>query len=281
MTIFEFSNFREFIKFRVSQQLYNSKGRKKSNLVGVSKALGYNSPSLLSMVMNGKRLPSDGLCEAMARKWNLSLKEREYLRLLVQLDRKRGQGEDTAETVEMLRRVGGKRSAYVFNENEFSMIREWYYLVIKQMVETPSFNEDPAWISKVLRRKVTPAQCKNALEKMLEMNILERDAVTGRLKCVAGNTETSHEIPSSAIRIHHREMLNRAIEALEDRPVDERLFNSLTFTLDAKRLPEIRGHLLEFMRWLDAEFSSPSAESVFQVGLQLFEHTQTTKPIKN
>lgn len=275
MTVFDFSDFREFIRFRLSQQLFTGTGRKKSNLSKVAKDLGYTSPALLCMVLKGKRLPSDEFCEALSGKWDLSVKEREYFRLLVLLERRKRQGGDTAEICDRLRRVAGKRATYVFKELELSRIREWHYLAIKHLVELPKFREDPTWISKALRRKVTPAQADQALKELEAAGILVRDPNSGRLRPAVLHSESSHDIPSAAIRLHQKGMIHRALEALEERPVEERMFSTVTLSLKSSRLPELRKRLVEFVRGFDAEFATGEADSpdtVCQMNLQFFEH---------
>ena len=274
MNIFEFTDFREYMKFQFARRPYaQAGGVKKKSLVKLAKSLGYSSPSLISMVMNGKRAPSEDLCESLLDSWGLSLKEREYFRLLVSLDRKRRAGDDPAEIIERIRRLVGNRAVYVFPEQEFSLIREWHFLVIKLLVESPGFREDPDWISKMLRKRITPAQAAHALERLEEMGAIQRDPETQKLRPVSADTETTHDIPSSAIRIHQKGMINRALEAIDDRPVEERQFNTLTFHVDPVRLPEAKKHILEFMRWVHSEFANPGGDSIFQLNLQFFEHT--------
>jgi uncharacterized protein (TIGR02147 family) len=219
------------------------------------------------------RLPSVDLCESLLDSWKLSLKEREYFRLLVSLDRKRRSGDDPTEILERIRRLVGNRAVYVFPEQEFSLIREWHFLVIKLLIESPSFREDPDWISKILRKRITAAQAAHALERLEEMGAIQRDPKTQKLMPVSADTETTHDIPSSAIRIHQKGMINRALEALDDRPVEERQFNTLTFHVDPKRLSEAKKHILEFVRWIHTEFANPGGNSIFQLNIQFFEHT--------
>lgn len=278
MTVFEFTDFRAFIKYRFSLQLYNSIGRKKSNLSRITKNLGYSSPSLLSMVLNGKRLPSDELCEVLIRNWNLTLKEGEYFRLLVELERKRNQGQDTTETVQRISRVTPNRSIKIFKDSEFSAIREWYFHVIQLLVESPGFREDPHWISKTLRRKITPRQAELAIEKLEQLGLLERDPISKQLKVGSSFSETTHNIPSSAIRLHHKEMISRALEALEESPVAERTFNSLAFHVEPERLPAIRQRILDFTREINSEFAGKQTNSIYQLNIQFFEHTANLKP---
>jgi uncharacterized protein (TIGR02147 family) len=273
LTIFEFTDFKEFFRFRLQQRIVNKNSRKKSTITKIAKELGYASPSLLSMILNGKRLPSDEFCESISRNWKLSLRESEYLRLLVDLERRKCNGDDNAETVERLRRLMGTRSVQKFNENDFSLLREWHFFVIRQLAGSKSFQDDAVWISKALRRKISPSQARHALERLESQGFLRRSSETGRLEAVSNPLETTHEVPNASIRIHHRSMMERAMEALEDRPVEERVFSSLTLNIDPKRLPELKGRMLEFLREIDSEFSSIDSAAVGQLNLQFFEHT--------
>lgn len=276
MTLFEFSDYREFIKYRVSRLVYNSAGRKKSNLAKICADLGYSSRSLLSMVMNGERLPSDEFCEALIHHWKIPKKESEYLRLQVQLDRKKRAGEDTRKIDEAILALLTKRNIYTFRERDFSMLREWHHLVIKEMVGSPGFREDPKWIADALGKKITEFQAAHSLKKMQEIGILDRDA-SGKLRVKSDLTETSHDIPSRDIRSHQKEMIQRALEAMEERPMQERFFNTLTLKVDPARLAELREMLLECVRKLNSDFSSSNTNSVHQINIQFFEHTNSSK----
>ena len=276
MTIFDFSDFREFIKFRVTSQLYNSAGRKKTNLTQLAEKLGYASPSLLSMIIRGRRIPSPELTESLLKSWNLPLKEGEYFRLMIQVERNKKKGSDSTELLTRMARLAGKEATAV-QLLDFSVIRDWYYVVIRQMVEMPSFNEDPTWISKTLGRKITPSQAQQALEKLERLQLIERNPETQRLQPTARIAESTHDIPSSAIRAHQSAMIQRALEALEEKPIEERLFNTLTLNIDRARLPQFRQMLLDFMRSMNTEFSATNSDSVCQLNLQFFEHTQAPK----
>jgi uncharacterized protein (TIGR02147 family) len=273
VTIFDFSDYKEFLKYRINQKLLNKFGKKTTNISGIANDLGYSTPSLLSMVVNGKRAPSKKFCDTLANSWKFTLKESEYFRLLIELDRCKLKGEDAKETIDRIKRLTRNKTIHSFTDQDFSIIREWHYLVIRQLVSSKSFREDPHWISKSLNKKITPSQAQYALTRLEEMKIISRSVETGKLYVANHSTQTTHEIPSASIRLHHSEMLKRASEALEERLVVERFFNSLTINFDLKRLPEIKKRLGEFVRCIDEEFSSNDANSIYQLNLQFFEHT--------
>jgi uncharacterized protein (TIGR02147 family) len=282
VTIFDFGDYRDYLKHRIAVPMGEAatrKGRKtaKPSLTRVAQRLGYPSSSLLSMILSGKRLPSDEFCESIANHWKLSAKESEYLRLLVQLERKRRNGQDLSQTYKNIARLARGRSAYVLNESEFASMYQWYYLVIKEMVTMPGFVEDAEVISKKLRRKATASQIRDALDVLLKLGVLERDPETGKLRHANNLSETKNDVPSSAIRMHHRQMMHRALEALDEQSLEARTFSSVTLSVDQARLPELRAQIWDFIRHINAEFSSSNSTSVYQLNAQFFEHTFDAK----
>ena len=278
MKVFEFADYEEFIRFGVSERLYGHEGRKKSNLMRVSKDLGYASASLLSMVMSGKRIPSEEMCESLIRNWKLSLKEAEFFTTQVFIERKTRNGEDASNLRDRAQSLKGHKTNHVFSKAVLNRIKEWHYIVIQQIVELPKFKEDPVWISLATRGKISSLQAMDAIRDLEKIGILDRDS-SGRLRNSATFSESSLDVPSSAIRAHQKGMIKQALDALDDQPVHARFFNTLTITFDSKQLPEVRKQLLEMMRNINSEFSSTQPDSVYQLCLQFFEHTNTAKNV--
>jgi uncharacterized protein (TIGR02147 family) len=274
MSIFEFSKFQELFqhKLRASSP---GLGGAKLGLDRIAKRLGYRSPSLISMVGNGKRLPSNELLHALADEWKLTAREREYVYLLVQLERLSLKKKDTTAIARKISGLASNHNVRHFQKHEFSEISEWQFMVVKQLVSVPGFQEDPVWISQSLRKKVSAKKAADALRILEEKGLLARDPETKKLYAVHDLTETTHDIPSTAIRAHHRGMLERAAEALEEQAVDRRHFNSLSFKVNPKDLPAIKAKITEFTKNLYDQYHNNESHSVYQLNSQLFEHTKT------
>ncbi len=56
--------------------------------------------------------------------------------------------------------------------------------------------------------------------------------------------------------------------------MEQRQFNSLTLRVDPQKLPEMKAAILRFAKEFHSEFESDSADSIYQLSLQFFEHTQ-------
>jgi hypothetical protein len=64
--------------------------------------------------------------------------------------------------------------------------------------------------------------------------------------------------------------LNKAIEALETHPVDERDITGIGFAVDPKHLPAIRKEISDFQDRLIAQYSKGKRTEVYQLEMALF-----------
>lgn len=274
ISIFDFENYRDYLsKVILPQGSYNQQG---SNLSRWSEKLGHKSPSLLSMVLNGQRLPSKGLLDSLVKELKLTKKESDYLKLKVQLERAQKKGSvglEMRDELNKLRESVSKVRGKDIDLSHFETIAQWYCTAIKQLISTPEFIEDENWISKRLRNKVRPHQVKKAIEYLLQVKAVQRNE-EGRLFVTHG-IRTTNNIPSEAIIQHHLGMVDQAREALTDLPIDRRQFNSLTFRMSEKRMSEFKKEMMSFVEEMNTKYSSDESHHVYQLNLNLFELTDS------
>jgi uncharacterized protein (TIGR02147 family) len=274
-TVFDFADFREYLRYRIDREIRSPNGHKRLNLQRLSLLLGYKSPSLLSMVIQGSRLPSDDLLEALSIRFQLKDCERDHLMTLVKLARCTAKGKDVAHLLKRLEVTSqGTVKSHKLSLQQFEVIRDWYCFVIKEMVSAKDFQEDPVWISRKLRRKVTPAQVQHALTNLLSVGLLHINSETQKLEIAEGFTETTHDVSSAAIRAHHLGMMKQAMDALEEQPVEARHFNSLSLKFDPERTQEAKKFILEFVKTFNGQFGAENTSDVYQLNVQFFSHTR-------
>lgn len=271
ITVLQFDNFCDYISYVVSPAShYRDRPRTLYEWAG---RMGYKSPSILSMVMKGQRLPSQDLLVAIAFDLNLSDEESRYLQLLVQLEKEIKKNKDISKTLSYLKKLRGHRNYGTINTNEFAYISNWYYFAVKNLVATKNFKEDYCWISKQFNSKITPAQARQAIVRMLEIGVLTR-CENGHLKLPLDGLNTGNDIPSQAFRSHQKEMMERAKEALEEVEMGLRQISSLTLAMNKSKLPSAKKKILEFFEEFSDEFGLKNdADEVFQLNVQFFPHT--------
>jgi len=277
ISIFDFENYRDYLsKVILPQGSYNQQG---PNLSRWSQKLGHKSPSLLSMVLNGQRLPSKGLLESLIKELKLSKKEADYLKLKVHLERaqKKGSvGTEMRQELNQLRESVSKIRTKNIDLSQFESIAQWYCIAIKQLIATPDFIEDEGWIAKRLRHKVRPHQVKKAIEYLLKVKAIHRDQ-KGRLQVTHG-LRTSNEIPSEAIVQHHLGMIDQAREALVELPLHKRQYSALTMRMDMDRVEDIKKDIMNFIHEMNSKYTSDESACVYQFNLNFFELTDSDAP---
>lgn len=277
MKSYRFDHFKDFYALQISQAKQKSQNKKSDTLQLLAKKLGYNSPSLFSMIAKGKRLPSAALLEALLEKWEIPHNEREGIRVQVEIERRLKNSKEVLPLLDRLKKLQGSTHYRHLDFNQFEVIRHWYVYVLKEMITAKSFIEDAVIISRRLRNKVTPAQVRKGLDALLTVGLIRRNKDTHKLESTVKDTETSNGIPSEAIQQHHRSMLERAIEAIVEQKVNERHLNSVTLRFDPKNLDIMRDKIFAFVKQINEEMQSEESDRVYQLNVQFFEHTRAEK----
>ncbi len=277
MSEYSFENFKDFFEFNLKKFNRDSEGAKIFTLSDLSKKLGYNSPSLLSMIAHGKRLPSSEILEMLFDEWKVESNQREIIRLRLDIEKKIKKNKPTRNLIERLCKLDKKSKFKIIDLDTFNSIREWHNLVLQMMVSTPGFKEDYILIANQLRKKVTPAQVRKGFETLIKVGLLKRNYQTGELesKTADSSIETTHDIPSEAIREHHKGMINRALEAVDEQTVDERHLNSLTIKFDKSKKTEAKNAILNFVKEFNDKFYDADSKDIHQLNVQFFEHTNS------
>ncbi len=270
LSIFRFQSYRDYLN--VVAERYRGRKDRPFTLNMWAKRLGYRSPRAIAMVLKGQRLPSQDMIEAFSRDLKLSILEKRYFELLVRMERSKERGQALEAVVAELKQTAPQDAAATIGLDQFTYISAWYCLAIKQLVGTTSFREDLAWIRKRLRNKLTEAEVRDAIATMIKIGVLARGA-DGKLAVVGGPLVTASDLPSHALRSHHREMMERAREALVEQKVDQREFTGLTLKVDRRRIAEAKEEIRKFRDRFNERFGDGHADAVYQLNVQFFEHT--------
>ncbi|MGE3260163.1 MAG: DUF4423 domain-containing protein [Bacteriovoracia bacterium] len=205
------------------------------------------SPASLSLTIAGKRQLSRKNLELVAAKLGLSPMEVEKLRW------------------DSPRVSDDQARPRLLREDEFRLIADWYYFAILNLAKI-SNKAEPAWISKRLGIPVIVAA--TALERLVRMELLE--VSRGRLRRTSKPLSTTNDIPSNAIRNHHRQNLKRAELALENVAVERREFFTKTAAVNTKNLPKAKAAIRRFQDELIGLLENGDADEVYTLGIQLF-----------
>lgn len=236
---------------------------------------GYQSRSAFSNVTSGRSLPSVRLINVLVDQLGLSDDERIYLHELLNIEKLEHKGHNARQQRIHLTRMNPiYHDQMPLDEAAFRLVADWYCLPIKELVGMPGFKKNLEWIEQRLRHKVKPNEIMKALEALKRLGLI-KVTTNGNLVRTVDAITSSIDIPSPAIRHHHRQMMARASESLDELPVDQREVSSITILMEMERMDEAKKELARFRERFRKKYSSPAGTGVAQLNMQLFEHTDT------
>ncbi len=156
-------------------------------------------------------------------------------------------------------------SPRALDDERFALIADWHHYGILSLLETAGWRDSYKWIAARLSISETKAQ-----EAMLRLHRLGLVARRRGRWVATGAWTSSHDIPSAALRKHHRQLLLQAVESLDTATVDERDVTSMTLAIDPARLAEAKRRIKAFRRELAAFLEGGEATAVYQFCIQLF-----------
>jgi uncharacterized protein (TIGR02147 family) len=260
-------DFRLYLQSELSRRLNETPGY---SLRSFAKLLEVD-PSALAKLLKGHRPLGKRLITRFAVRLNLA-------------------PDEVNEFISYQEQMNSRSSAHTSNSNyqqitldTFRLIADWYHYAILELIRVDSFRPDPKWISRSLHIPLTEVNF--AIERMVRVGMLDINENTGEW---TDNSEISTNITKpyfdGAQKRHQKQILEKAIFALENTPVAYRDQTSMTMAIDTERLPEAKERIKHFRREL-ANFLSrgETRDQVYHLSLSLYtiSSIENEKEFKN
>ena len=113
-------------------------------------------------------------------------------------------------------------------------------------------------------------QISDAISRLLKLGLLGIDK-EGRYFDVDENVNTASEIPNISIRKFHKQVISKALVALETQDLEQRDFSSNLFAIDLNDLDEMKKNIKCFRRNLTSKASkSEKKNALYALNIQFF-----------
>lgn len=150
----------------------------------------------------------------------------------------------------------------------FAQIQAWFHFAILELSKLKEFRSSSPWIAR--RLGIHPAECRQAIERLLAAGLLRRQG--GRLRAEARNHHVASPVPSAAIRNFHRQLVGKALDAIDLQSVDQRYLTTSIVAVQRARLPELCRRLEALKREFCTEAEKGAVkDAVYGVSMQFFE----------
>ncbi|MDH5672321.1 MAG: TIGR02147 family protein [Myxococcales bacterium] len=240
-----------------------------------SRRAGLRSPNYLKLVIDGERNLTAAMAERFAGACGLDAEGLRYFADLVAFNQ--------ARTVEARNRAYARlqRQRRYQEGHRLSLAQDvyhsrWYLPAIRELVLSRQFRDDPDWIAAHLTPPIRPREAATAVQTLLELGLLERDA-EGRLRQREATVTTGPEVRSLHLANFHRNMIDQAKSSLDRIPAKRRDISSLTLCLSEEGLERAKRAIQRFRKeLLELAELERAPGDVVQINFQLFPLTTVT-----
>jgi transcriptional regulator with XRE-family HTH domain len=217
------------------------------SLRSFARTLGLDA-STVSQFLSGKRAPSKKSALAICEKLEATPKD---LRVLGMLG---GAGREPDDF-------------HSLAEDTFAVLADWYHFALLELTFTAGCQSDAAWMARELGLPVQEA--KTALERLTRLGLLEKK--NGKFRKTRESITNHTGIQTSAARKKlQKQILSKALEAIDEVPQEEKDITSMTMAIDPKNLDRAREMIKKFRRDLCALLEDGQPARVFNLAIQLY-----------
>lgn len=269
--LFDYFDYREYLQ---DYYLFHKRRNSAYSYRLFARKAKLGSPNYLKLVVDGKRRITDRTLYQFARGLGLSRDEEKYFRELVMYQEVSDPDSKELHLRSLLKYQEKQRTPTPLKADKIKFMLDWHHAVIRELVSSKEFKEDPAWIARRLGNKITEAQAKESVDLLVRLQILQRNT-EGKLEQREPLLTSSDEIPSHVIRSLHRTYLRKAINSIFAVQIERRELSGLVLSIPNTRLKEIKEEIKEFRKKLNRKYGvDREGDDVYFVGLYLFPVTQ-------
>jgi uncharacterized protein (TIGR02147 family) len=231
------------------------------------------SPSRLCQVLKGKQGLSKAAAVSICHKLGFTPEETHHFTCLVDASDARSKKDRARAEAALAELVQSQVQFKTLPEDAFQVISEWHYYALKELLRTNNFKYDTDWIAK--RLGISRYEVEVAIEKLQKLGFVR--VLGDRMESTETATTTTHNVPSRALRLFHKSILNKAIDAIDFQAVNERDITSLTIPVAKRDLPIYQEEIKKFRRQFCslAEARPPGEkDEVYNLSVQFFRLTE-------
>ncbi len=263
--IFTYYDYREYLRDLVA--FHRRRSPVFSHRYIVQKA-GFKSPTALKHVIDGKRNLSLEAANRFAAALKIEGISRHYFLTLVLFNQSVSLAEQEKYLKELMELKRAENPS-LLAEERFEVLAKWYHLAIREIVELPDFRNSATWISKALCPEISSFEASQSLQLLKKLGLI--DMKEGKLHSADHIIATNNQVHSVKAAEFHRQMIQRASEAITRFPSDEREISGTLLRISRRDVLHIKTLLREFRKkLLSIASNSATADQVYQLNFQFF-----------
>lgn len=231
---------------------------------------GLSNPSLLLLVMQGKRNLTDRTMDGVVSALNLDDDDAMFFRLIVEFEAAASDEKRNSiwAAIAATRRF---RDARPLEMGAFELLSTWWVAATHELARLPEFEASASWVAAHLVPQIDESDAQHALDLLFELGLLVRHA-DSRVEPTNVSLTTPHEAGQLAVHNYHQGMIALGAQSMERTASDARHLGAVTAAIPRSLVPELKQELARFQEHILnlCDASEAPAEEVYQFNMQLF-----------
>ncbi len=270
-TVFEYSNYRDFIK---DYCIYKKAISKHFSNRSFAIQAGFNSSGFLTEVIKGKRNLSDNYIGKFITGMKLTGNEAEYFKLLVKLN----QTDLTAERQIFYKQMVQFMPINIrhLKEDHQEYFKRWHHSAIREFLAIRKITDNYQDIVKSFITPFSIDEVKESIELLHRLGLIKR-LDENRRWVVTNNSLWSDEndVTPELINNFKKQVIIKGLEIAEVIPSDQRKSTTTTMSISKDSLEIIKKKINDFHREIVEIVEVDTNETdVYQLNIQFFPYTK-------
>lgn len=163
-----------------------------------------------------------------------------------------------------------EQDIHILPLEEIKIIQDWYHYVILELTHLKDFDPSAEWISK--RLSISEIDAQLALERLVRLNLLIQQD-NGEFCAKPGPmSELQANYVNVALRLRQKQVLQRAIDAMDLISYQDRDQSAITIAMDTNLIPEVKEKIKKFRRSLATFIDKKSKKKnrVYEISVSFF-----------
>lgn len=240
-----------------------------------ARIMGFSGHAQLNFYLHSKRAIAREHVKKLAIGLGLNSGETLYFETLTKLAREKDIKIKRA-LERKASRLRAKANLFYLETDQFAVVSDWVHMALLEMTNLRDFKADPGWIQKRLGGKTAPEEVRMAIDRLLRLGLLKKNAQT--LAKTHHRLTTPKDRASEAVRNHHKQMAKLACDSLDIQDLSVRDFSAATMTIDTARIEKAKALISDFRTRMDLLMAESDGEETYQFNIHFF---RLTEPIEN
>jgi uncharacterized protein (TIGR02147 family) len=157
---------------------------------------------------------------------------------------------------------------HAVDTESFEAIANWEHFAILELAATQNFCSDLSAIAQ--RLSLTETRVETAVRRLERMGLI-RSNDEGQWQSIAPFVAGPDGIPSEAVRLYQSQILEKALWALKNQPLETRDVSTVLMAFDSSQLEIAREKIREFRRNLSRQMPLPrSTDALYCLNINFF-----------